>query len=176
MRTARARPGDRTVHRSGPDARIRDYVAGDAERVAIGAMVAPTRRPAVGTRTLRRSRQVAVRRRHASSTGRDDDVLNTSWRTAGTPRHRSLHEVISWSYNLLDEDERRCLRHLSVFGGSVGSDGVLAVCDIPTSECSTNWWRSRWWSPIGRDGRALPPARHGQGVRWIRTGRELGCG
>ena len=108
----------------------RDYVAGDAERVAIGAMVdrldgLPLALELFAARVRSLSAVDMLRRLS------DDDVLNTSWRTAGTPRHRSLHEVISWSYNLLDEDERRCLRHLSVFGGSVGSDGVLAVCDIP---------------------------------------------
>ena len=36
--------------------------------------------------------------------------------------------MVGWSYSLLDDDERRCLRRMSVFGGSVSFDGFQAVC------------------------------------------------
>ncbi len=38
-------------------------------------------------------------------------------RRAGEPRHRTLRATVDWSYQLLDETERRVFSHLSVFAG-----------------------------------------------------------
>jgi predicted ATPase/DNA-binding CsgD family transcriptional regulator len=38
----------------------------------------------------------------------------------GEPRHRSMDTAIGWSYGLLDESERRVLRHLGVFPSAFG--------------------------------------------------------
>jgi predicted ATPase/DNA-binding CsgD family transcriptional regulator len=43
------------------------------------------------------------------------------------PRQRSLAATVEWSYRLLDEDERRVLRQVSVFPGPFTLEGVEAV-------------------------------------------------
>src|SRR6185503_9322663 len=43
------------------------------------------------------------------------------------PRHRSLREVIQWSYDLLDEAERDMFRRLSVFVGGFDLDAAQAI-------------------------------------------------
>jgi len=52
----------------------------------------------------------------ASRLGRTGEILrNPAGRSA--PRHRSLNEVIDWSYSLLRTEDQRLLRLLSVFSG-----------------------------------------------------------
>ena len=48
----------------------------------------------------------------------------------GVERHQTLEHVISWSYDLLDEDERAVLRRVSVFGGGFTLDAAAEVCAI----------------------------------------------
>ncbi|WDZ84652.1 AfsR/SARP family transcriptional regulator [Micromonospora cathayae] len=60
-------------------------------------------------------------------------LLSRGDRTAA-PRHRTLYAVVRWSWDLLDEAERRLLRRLTVFvGGATGAaaDQVCAVPDVP---------------------------------------------
>lgn len=52
----------------------------------------------------------------------------------GTERHQSLRAAMSWSYELLNEKERRLFRHLSVFAGNVSLEAILAVCAHPGEE------------------------------------------
>ena len=44
-----------------------------------------------------------------------------------TERHRTMRAAIDWSYELLTADERRLLRRMSVFRGSVDQSGALTV-------------------------------------------------
>jgi predicted ATPase/class 3 adenylate cyclase len=44
------------------------------------------------------------------------------------PRQRTLEAAVAWSYDLLDENERRLFERLSVFAGSFDLDAVEAVC------------------------------------------------
>lgn len=43
-------------------------------------------------------------------------------------RHQTMRDAISWSYDLLDPEEQRLLRQLSVFVGGWTLDSALAVC------------------------------------------------
>jgi predicted ATPase/DNA-binding winged helix-turn-helix (wHTH) protein len=52
-------------------------------------------------------------------------------RRGADPRHRRLHDTISWSYDLLDTDEQRLFAELAVFAGPFDLDAAEAVCDEP---------------------------------------------
>ncbi len=44
-------------------------------------------------------------------------------------RHQTLRDTIAWSYDLLEPDEQRLFRWLSVFAGGCTLDAVEAICD-----------------------------------------------
>ncbi len=44
------------------------------------------------------------------------------------PRHRTLHDAISWSYDLLDEDEQRLFESLAVFAGQFDLGAAESMC------------------------------------------------
>ena len=46
---------------------------------------------------------------------------------AGHPRQKTLHDAIAWSYELLDETERRLFRTLSIFAGGWTLNSAAAV-------------------------------------------------
>jgi predicted ATPase len=50
-------------------------------------------------------------------------------RRGADPRHRRLHDTISWSYDLLEADEQRLFAELAVFAGPFDLDAAEAVCD-----------------------------------------------
>jgi predicted ATPase len=52
-------------------------------------------------------------------------TLMEAGRRAGEPRHRTLRATVDWSYQLLDETERRVFSRLSVFAGG---------CTLPLAE------------------------------------------
>jgi non-specific serine/threonine protein kinase len=58
------------------------------------------------------------------------EVLSGGARDAPT-RHRTLREAIAWSYGLLEADQQRLFRRLSVFVGGCTLDGMQAVDDAP---------------------------------------------
>jgi predicted ATPase/DNA-binding SARP family transcriptional activator len=55
------------------------------------------------------------------------EVLRHGRRTA-PPRHRSLRDVVAWSYGLLDDEQRMLFARLGVFGGAVEQTAVAGVC------------------------------------------------
>ncbi len=58
------------------------------------------------------------------------DVLDGA-RRSGPTHQRTLDALVGWSYDLLDDDEARVLRRLSVFAGACGIDAAEAVCGGP---------------------------------------------
>src|SRR5262249_30176517 len=46
------------------------------------------------------------------------------------PRHQTLRAIVDWSWELLDEAERRVLRRLSVFGGGATPDAAEQICGL----------------------------------------------
>ena len=44
------------------------------------------------------------------------------------PRHRSLRDLVDWSYQLLDPHEQELFRRLSIFAGAFDLDAVEQVC------------------------------------------------
>jgi predicted ATPase/DNA-binding SARP family transcriptional activator len=57
------------------------------------------------------------------------DLLDGA-QTSMIERHRTLHDLVTWSHDLLDEDEQRLFAQLCVFVGSFGLDAAEAVCDV----------------------------------------------
>jgi predicted ATPase/DNA-binding SARP family transcriptional activator len=51
--------------------------------------------------------------------------------TSMIPRHRTVKELVEWSYDLLDADEQLLFARLCVFAGSFGLDAADEVCAGP---------------------------------------------
>jgi predicted ATPase/DNA-binding SARP family transcriptional activator len=60
-------------------------------------------------------------------------LLTSGSRTAD-PRHRTLRAVVAWSWDLLDDDERRLAERVSVFPAGLTRDSAAAVCADPALE------------------------------------------
>jgi predicted ATPase/DNA-binding SARP family transcriptional activator len=63
-------------------------------------------------------------------------ILETGHRATGG-RHRTLRATIDWSYELLDDRERRVLQRASVFAGEFSIDAAEVVCsggDVATED------------------------------------------
>ena len=55
------------------------------------------------------------------------DLLSGA-QTSMAARHRTVHDLVVWSYDLLDADEQRLFARLCVFAGGFGLDAAEAVC------------------------------------------------
>ncbi|MFI6784159.1 BTAD domain-containing putative transcriptional regulator [Micromonospora sp. NPDC050276] len=60
-------------------------------------------------------------------------MLSMSSRAAA-PRHRTLRAVVEWSWDLLDDAERRLARRLTVFAGGATLEAAGRVCGLPGAE------------------------------------------
>ncbi|MGC4754828.1 BTAD domain-containing putative transcriptional regulator [Micromonospora trifolii] len=60
-------------------------------------------------------------------------LLSTGNRAA-PPRHRTLRAVVEWSWDLLDDAERKVARRLTVFAGGATLEAAGRVCGLPTFE------------------------------------------
>ena len=85
-------------------------------------------------------------------------------------RQRSLAAAVQWSYQLLDEPERRVFRAVSAFPGPFTLDGAEAVAGpAPAGPCC-GWWTARCWSRRGSIRTAGP------GTLMLETLRAYGAG
>ena len=55
-------------------------------------------------------------------------ALLAGQRAGADPRHRSLHALVEWSYELLDPVDQEAFAHLAAFAGSFDLDAAEAVC------------------------------------------------
>ena len=60
-------------------------------------------------------------------------LLSRGDRTAAA-RHRTLHAVVEWSWDLLGPDEQRLARRLAVFTGGAPLTAIEAICEVPDAE------------------------------------------
>jgi predicted ATPase/DNA-binding CsgD family transcriptional regulator len=129
-------PGERTVHigplplGSGAELLFRDRAEAANPSAAID--------PAIVTEICARldgiplAIELAAARSGALGAGGliaalDDTPLLLAGGRGADARHRSLGTVIGWSYDLLDESERRLFRRLAVFAGAFDLDSAVAV-------------------------------------------------
>ncbi len=49
-------------------------------------------------------------------------------RRGSDPRHQTLHDAISWSYDLLTDEEQRVFESLAVFAGQFDLDAAESIC------------------------------------------------
>jgi non-specific serine/threonine protein kinase len=66
--------------------------------------------------------------------GRRLDVLRSSHRDAAAHHHETLRSAIDWSYRLLDKDDRRLLRWLTVFSGGFTVHSAATVAGVDTAD------------------------------------------
>jgi predicted ATPase/DNA-binding SARP family transcriptional activator len=60
----------------------------------------------------------------------DRFLLLTGGSRTALPRHRTLRAVVAWSWDLLDDAERRLARRLAVFPATITPQGAAHVCDL----------------------------------------------
>ncbi len=78
--------------------------------------------------------ELAASRAHAIDVGEIARRLDERFRLlkgvrrGADPRHRTLDDAISWSYDLLDEDEQRVFASLAVFAGQFDLGAAESVC------------------------------------------------
>ncbi|HET8583705.1 MAG TPA: BTAD domain-containing putative transcriptional regulator [Jatrophihabitans sp.] len=92
-------------------------------------------------------------------------LLTGGSRTA-LPRHRTLRAVVEWSWDLLDEDERRLAEQLAIFPSGVTAASASAVCDVPDAA-------DLLASLIDKS--LLQPIDGGRRMRMLETIREYGA-
>src|SRR6266404_1606763 len=86
-----------------------------------------------------------------------DDRLNLSWvgRRTALPKHQTLNAALEWSYDLLDEAQKRVLSRLSVFAGGFTFEAAVAVVadeTIDEANVSDCVWELRSKSMIAAQG------------------------
>ena len=99
--------------------------------------------------------------------------LLKAMRRGSDPRHRAMHDTISWSYDLLEPDEQELFTTLSVFAGSFDLTAAGRMCTVRRRARSADAAggaidadgtpRCRWRSPLraSRNSPRLRPQRLG---------------
>jgi tetratricopeptide (TPR) repeat protein len=72
----------------------------------------------------------------AARLGERFELLTGGSRTA-LPRHRTLRAVVAWSWDLLDDDQRRLARRLAVFPATITPESAAQVCAAAPSVLDT---------------------------------------
>jgi DNA-binding winged helix-turn-helix (wHTH) protein len=73
-----------------------------------------------------------------------DNRFKLLWqgRRCALPRHKTLHAMLDWSFNLLSKADRAILARLGVFAGPLDLAAVRAVAGVRVTTSLT--WNSRW--------------------------------
>ncbi len=66
----------------------------------------------------------------AERLGQGFDLLSGA-QTSMIPRHRTVQDLVEWSYDLLDADEQLLFARLCAFAGTFGLDAAEEVCAGP---------------------------------------------
>jgi predicted ATPase/DNA-binding winged helix-turn-helix (wHTH) protein len=90
-----------------------------------------------------------------------DDRLNLSWvgRRTALPKHQTLNAALEWSYDLLDEAEKRVLSRLSIFAGGFTFEAAVAVVademidEASVADCVWELRSKSMIAPRGQEGR-----------------------
>jgi predicted ATPase/DNA-binding SARP family transcriptional activator len=109
---------DRISAAGGPaptDAALVERICARVDGLPLALELAAARVPAVGLAGLLDALDTPL------------DSLRHGRRTAA-PRHRSLRDVVAWSFGLLDDEQRALFVRLGVFDGAVERQAVDAVC------------------------------------------------
>jgi predicted ATPase/DNA-binding SARP family transcriptional activator len=107
---------DLAVTPTGDDAALVERICARLDGLPLALELAAARVPGIGLAGLLDALDAPL------------DVLSHGRRTAA-PRHRSLRDVVAWSYGLLDDAQRALFVRLGVFAGAVEQAAVAAVCD-----------------------------------------------
>jgi predicted ATPase/DNA-binding SARP family transcriptional activator len=111
----RIRAADPSVAASEADEDLFAQVCARLDRLPLALELAAARVPAVGLRGLLDVLDAPL------------EALRQGRRTAA-PRHRSLLDVVAWSYGLLTDEQRVLFVRLATFAGAVEAAAVEAVC------------------------------------------------
>src|SRR5918993_1020083 len=73
-------------------------------------------------------------------------------------RQQTLHDAVTWSYDLLGAGEQALFRRLAVFAGGCSLEGVqrehaqyyLALAEAGQPDASKQWDEAEWWSKFTR--------------------------
>lgn len=95
-------------------------------------------------------------------------LLTGGSRTA-LPRHRTLHAVVAWSWDLLEEPEREFSAAIAVFPGTFDAEAAAAAAGVPDAEPLLDTLVDRSLLQVLNDGTAGDTVRY----RMLETIREF---
>ncbi|GEL25614.1 SARP family transcriptional regulator [Pseudonocardia sulfidoxydans NBRC 16205] len=109
------------------DAALVDVVCARLDGLPLALELAAARVPALGLPAMAAALEGPAAADTATFESAALDLLSGGRRTAA-PRHRSLRDVVAWSFGLLDAAQQALFVRMSVFAGPVEAAAVAAVC------------------------------------------------